>query len=809
MKQPNDTLIARQLELEAEATALGALRYRRDIERKTGSETAPGRKLLSTCVDAVSAAITAYVEAAAQGGAGRRQNAVKWLKELPHDVCAYLAAKACVDAVTTQGGKGRHLVTVAGDIAKALERDINYGQLKKEAPGLHKVIQADVKKSTSARHAVAVMDHAVMRYLSDHFEFSEGDGVALGIKLAELFCETTGLTHISLLRVTATRTRYMLYATDTLTDWLGTAHARAELFSPYWLPMLVPPRAWAPGRQGGYLTEIAHLTPLVRTRNRGYHAELALADMPAVYKAVNAIQNTAWHINGSVLDVARDLWELGGDVAGLPARDSLPLPPRPPMLDSSPELFVAEHHDEFLAWKRETKLAHEAEARARSGRAETTTLLDLAERFRDEAAIYFPHTLDFRGRVYPVSTLLTPQGNDLSKGLLHFAEGMPLGEDGAFWLAVHVANVFGVDKVPFEERVSWVRANEDMILDSAVLPLDGMRAWADADSPFCALAACFEWLGFTMHGKDHVSRLPIALDGSCNGLQNFSAMLRDSVGGQATNLVPQKVPADIYTRVKDVAAERVAKEAEAGNALACFWDGRLTRGLVKQPVMTLPYGVTQSGIRAQVQTNAAKEGINATNEQCAYLATVLWECIGTVVIAARAAMDWLKSAAVVASKASEPIHWTTPAGFPALQEYRVEVGKRIRTHIDGKVVALMLAVTGTALDTRRQSLGISPNFVHACDASHLMLTTGIAADHGVVSFAMIHDSYGTHAANTSLMAAALREAFVQQYEQDVLASFRDELMSQLPPPLAKKIPPLPEKGDLDINAVLDSDYFFA
>src|SRR3546814_16441857 len=49
--------------------------------------------------------------------------------------------------------------------------------------------------------------------------------------------------------------------------------------------------------------------------------------------------------------------------------------------------------------------------------------------------------------------------------------------------------------------------------------------------------------------SDLVSRIPVALDGSCSGLQHFSAMLRDEEGGAAVNLLPAERPQDVYKRV--------------------------------------------------------------------------------------------------------------------------------------------------------------------------------------------------------------------------------------------------------------------
>lgn len=70
--------------------------------------------------------------------------------------------------------------------------------------------------------------------------------------------------------------------------------------------------------------------------------------------------------------------------------------------------------------------------------------------------IYFPHNMDFRGRTYPIPPHLNHMGSDISRGLLTFAEGKPLGRDGINWLKVHIANLLGVDKISFEERIAYV-----------------------------------------------------------------------------------------------------------------------------------------------------------------------------------------------------------------------------------------------------------------------------------------------------------------------------------------------------------------
>ncbi|MDX5515072.1 DNA-directed RNA polymerase [Stenotrophomonas sp. RG-453] len=806
----DNELHAAQLQLEKESTSLGIARYEKIKEQRQQAETGPGRKLVMESLDATAKAIAAFVAEADTGKPGKRHAALKFVRHLDPLALAYLTSFTCVNALVADHRKA---VSVAITLGHEVANEINFTLLRQKHPGLYRVVQEQLKKSTSSRHSTAVMRHVVQeaKWEPDdepRLTLADKDALLVGMKLIELFVEATGL--IELVTVTERSKRHLLIAgNQAILDWLTKAHDSAALYQPVLMPMVVPPRPWTTPRDGGYLTDIGGRADLVRTRNRAYKRELALVDMPNVYQAVNAIQATPWKVNRGVLEVMRELWNAGGGVADLPERELATLPDRPAMLDTDPDYYKEHHADEFKEWKRGRAKVYEANARSVSTRLACAQKLALAEKFVDYPAIYFPHNLDFRGRVYPLPPTLTPQGDDAAKALLHFAEGVPLGEDGAFWLAVHLANCFGVDKVSFEERVQWVRDHEEQILDSALDPLDGQRFWIDADSPFCALAACFEWLGYTLNGRDHVSHIQVALDGSCNGLQNFSAMLRDSVGGAATNLVPQVKPADIYTRVRDVAQAKLEARAAEGDVIAIKLDGQLTRDIVKQPVMTLPYGVTKSGMRSQVLAKMKKLGMGDDWETAEYLAALLWECIGEVVIAARAAMDWLRDASKVASSADLPVCWTTPAGFPVLQEYREEEGVRINPHVGGRKVNLVVNIGGTKLDRRRQTLGISPNFVHSCDASHLMLTTCLAAENGITSFAMIHDSYGTHAGRSALMAAALRQAFVDQYNGDVLADFRQQLIDQLPPEAAEQLPVLPPSGDLDLSLVLDSAYFFA
>ena len=86
------------------------------------------------------------------------------------------------------------------------------------------------------------------------------------------------------------------------------------------------------------------------------------------------------------------------------------------------------------------------------------------------------------------------------------------------------------------------------------------------------------------------------------------------------------------------------------------------------------------------------------------------------------------------------------------------------------------------------------------------MTVNKCLDVGIKDFAMVHDSYGTHSPNMEKMSELLREAFVEMYQDnDVLGQLRTHTEKVL----QCEVPKPPEIGELEIDKVLKSKYFFA
>lgn len=808
MSHQVETLHAKQLMLEEESVEAGIKRYQDALEKSGEDALPPGLKLMKQSIEPLAAAINDYITKAKEGLASRNAGVVHYLDSFTPEALAWVTSKTCFHFLNTTNT----LPMVALRVVAALEASVNIDAIKEVDPKAYKRLTNKLKKepNPAKKH---VLLKAQQQYVGvATISWSREVKLRIGTTLIHLMIESTGLMILQKMSMGANNTPTVLVPTQTTKDWLKNSHAHCELLSPVYLPMVVLPRKWTKPNNGGYLGKALRYQ-LLKTVNRNYLDELQHHEMPMVYDSINALQETPWMVHKDVLETLVAVWDANGTLGGLPSREDLPLPPV--TFDSE-----APEPDLLKAWKIEAAKVHGINAQMVSKRIQVSTKVGMAKQFAPFERIYFPHTLDWRGRAYPVPSFLNPQGDDVSKALLTFADGKPLGINGAYWLSVHGANCYGVDKVAFDQRFDWVQDNVEAILDSARNPLDGGRFWCDADSPFMFLAFCFEYLALETHlqaghtEESFVSNLPVSWDGSCNGLQNFSAMLRDEVGGAAVGLVPSDTPADIYREVAKQSQAAIDFEAATGDAMALKWVGKMNRKLSKQNTMTVPYGVSRFGMTEQLADVFKKlkekgEDHEVGFDDCRYLAEKNYEAIGKVVIAARLAMDWLMETAKVVAKDGLPIRWTTPSGLVVLQDYRKKIGKAVDFTVAGERYQIMLNITGDELDSRKQSSGISPNFVHSLDAAHMVRTVCYGRESGITHFAMVHDSYGTHAGDADMLNHVLRKAFVDQYSGDVLRDFRDQLSAQVPEELAAKIPELPPMGQLDLQGVMHSEYFFA
>jgi Mitochondrial DNA-directed RNA polymerase len=772
---------------------------------------------------------------------GRRKAHTVLLGPMDPEAVAFLAVRNTLNAllhgsVSTMPGReitqaaARSVMTVVG---RAVYHELLLSLFAEASPDLFYTLTYDLgrRMSKSERHRMTVFKMQAKEHGVPVPEWGAGGVQQIGAYLLDQL-EALGMLEMHRNTVVAARASQVRNTVEVrlspaLLDLINEVKGHIMETTPYYLPCVEPPKDWTAVDNGGFHTkEMRRLHPFA-VRSHGGWSEFEEHDMSTPLAAINALQAVPWKINGDMLDTIR-LVAKHFDMEEVLSQAECPSPDKPDWLIG--DMKIADmspgQAEEFVHWKRQ-KAEWFTQMKLRGtkyGRFYTATTV--ADKFRQFPAIYFVYFADFRGRLYAQTTGVSPQGSDMQKALLHFATGKPLDTvEAERWFCIHGANKWGYDKASLDDRVKWADDHHQQLMSFADDPVAN-SGWTEADSPLQFLAWVLEYAAWRKSPHDFISRIPVGMDGSCNGLQNFSAMLRDEVGGKATNLVPALLPNDIYQMVADVTAHKLRQvapvEAPAPdgteetdkailrinneNSYRLKWlKHGINRTLVKRSVMTLPYGSTRFSCADFIVDDYLKFGKAPEFEKieygnaARYLSHFVWDAIADVVVKAREAMVWLQDASrKIMKDGTGCIRWVTPSGFPVAQYYQEQEVHRINTKLCGNAKIRVNTDTATP-DKPRHRNGIAPNFIHSMDASHLALVTVAAAAMGMM-LAMIHDDYGTHAADAGKLYRVIREVFVAMYENnDPLSDFATKYDLSNPP----------DRGHLDLRAVLQSQYFFS
>jgi DNA-directed RNA polymerase len=815
-------LIEEQINLEEEMTNYGVQKYHKEITdnfENSKLNTVLTANIIKSFHNLVEKQYTEWSsnKAMFNGKAFRIMSNFKDLR-----VVSFIATKIIINNLYVF----KTLTSLSYHIGAALETEALFLKYK----DTHKAYYNSIRQSLKERNAGRVWEEVVVKtkfkdkgYGID-LGWTNKDKIRVGLKLIELFIETTGLIKIKR-GIGDKRTVCLTQEGQQLIEKLNY---KLELLQPFYLPMVCPPRDWLTGLEGGYISPYIKQCQFIKTIDREYLKSINKDNLPKVFEAVNALQSTAWRINDKILDTIKYFLDNNYIIDNVLDFSDVSFTTFPEHLkDKSKEELTEEDKEEIKKWKREVFFQHKSDIRTKSKRFLYYQQVYIAEKFQNKT-IYFPHNLDFRGRVYPIPVILNPQGTDLSKSLLTFANASTVtNEEQMDWLRVHGANCYGKDKVSFADRIEFIKSIEDDIKSYAENPTTDL-GWTQTDSPFMFLAFCFEYSSYLKTGLPFETNLPIALDGTCNGLQHYTAILKDSRMARMVNLSPSDKPSDIYQVVADSLIKKLTTLLENDDENSTLIDKWLSLGInrkvTKRPVMTLVYGATKVSCTDYIQEYLTDNysldylhqhfGVGETKEECLFkvcqvLAKYLWEVIKEDLFAACATMHYMRQVVKAANSKKQAIRWKSPLGIQVVQEYKQNKKVRLETELFGSMTYMNCMTETNVIDTRKQISSICPNFIHNLDSTMLLNYILLAKEEGITNFSCIHDSIGTDCTNTSLSSHLIRDAFVGLYQDNILLDFTKQVTDRLSEKELKKIPSPPVEGDLDLRDVWDSDYFFS
>lgn len=580
-------------------------------------------------------------------------------------------------------------------------------------------------------------------------------------------------------------------------------HDQFQFLKMVYRPMLVPPIPHTEDSAGGVLT-MERRKPTVGGRSKASPEHLA---------SLNTLQTTEWSINERVLEVMEVLFNRNEAECNLPAHDFEEFIFTKPY----PEEGTG---DEKRAWKLEKEEKYGNWYKEVQKRAQMLMRLSIAKMVSRHGFFYHAYTCDFRGRAYTLTEMLSPQSGDFDRGLLQFASPVKVTREGMYWLMVHVANCCDgmaydgdevSDKDSFDDRVRWVKRQEKHLRKISEDPYANSE-WMDNDTrkknpSFQRLAAILDYV----HALDTgYSSCPVQLDGSCNGSQHWSAIMRDEDIAKLVNVCPTDKPGDLYQYVADIGTElcRVG-DTQWSQIFYEHWEARIPRKVFKRSTMCDAYGITDHGIRRysreEGHLNWVEDGTQkqqAVNE----LSAIIRQALDGALESSNDGKRYLQTLTEMASNYDKYVEWVTPSGFKAVNRYTVEeVDISKASFYRNNRLEVSVALDTDEINTAFAVQAIPPNFIHSIDAAHMMLVIGEMSLQGIKNYSFIHDSFGTSCNDVPLMRDIIVRKFYEIHLENQLEIFAKHVEGTLG---FNPQVPLPKLGTLDYSSILQSDYLF-
>ena len=406
-----------------------------------------------------------------------------------------------------------------------------------------------------------------------------------------------------------------------------------------------------------------------------------------------------------------------------------------------------------------------------------------------------------------------------------------------------------VDKMSLDDRVEWTQQNISKILKHG----EECSFDYDAEKKVAFLAACVEWYDYSTCDGDYYSCLPIPIDGSNNGWQHLGAISKDPKTGELVGLVPAAIQKDFYVQTAKELINQTTDE-RLMEILSSMPMKKIRKGISKRGSMTRAYSAGAGKIADNMffdcKVEDYHEEYGITKEDCKKLARLLINAINTVCPGPLDTMKYLQELAafeigkrgvdlklvanlkelrriddpsseqlekiselsnilaeqedeIVYGNGSSKITWRTPSGFDVSYQSRQMHNVRCLGTISGyRRVNHVVQVPSEKPDMRGFMCGISPNFIHSLDASHMAMVI----DEWDGTFGAVHDSFSTHACDVDKLLSLTKAKFIEMYDVD---NFYDYIEDQLITNKTDLDVDQPDRGSLKIREIEDSDYFFA
>ena len=776
---PTPAQIAEQVQLERDQISQGLKRLRKNTqqleEKSYASATVYGISSIDVLLPIVVDRIEKTTHDRLTRGTGHQFQLIKdYVSRLEPLASAAIACKLTFDKVFSYKEGSNNLTNVVDAIGHAVEDECQMRHYETNAPGLLNVLKKNYwHKSIGTHQKIVVIQTLMNRYdVKQWVSWTRVDRIKLGTWLLDCIMETSGWFYKDMRQEGRRRVNYII-PTPEFMEIKDKVMQESELFAPLAWPMLIEPNDWGE-KPGGYL-----LNEVMRGHEMVRHGQSPCIQGETPIAFLNKIQKVAYQLNYFTVNVAEQLCEKGISVGKFIPIVEVPLPPKPP--------DIADNKDSRKTYRRAAAEVMNTNASAFRRSCRTRMTMEAVKKFWGKE-FYLPWSFDYRGRAYPIPAFLTPQDTDFGKSLIKFAKGSVIKGNACDWLSFQCATTYGLDKATWEERLKWTEDNLFTVTRVAVDPIANIGDWEAAEEPWQFLAACDEYYHCCIKCDRHVTKLPVATDATCSGLQILAGLARDKETARLVNVLPSERPQDAYKVVAEVSKWNIP------DRLREIWD----RKCVKRTVMTIPYNAKPFSNRTYIRDALKEKDIEIDKDELTQTVKAVRDAMNAKFPGPMSIMKWIEDeVAKCITRGIHTISWVTPSGFVVHQRIMKKKTETMQLQLLG-LCKLSVATDDTNIvDKARHKAATAPNLIHSLDASLLHLSV----ERFNSPIALIHDSVLCRATDMSVLSHIIRETYMDLFaKQDYLTNFAVQIMAETAPPIIDTL----DKG----WSVIDSNYFF-
>jgi len=397
----------------------------------------------------------------------------------------------------------------------------------------------------------------------------------------------------------------------------------------------------------------------------------------------------------------------------------------------------------------------------------------IVEEFNIYKCFYFTYQVDFRGRLYVVSDYLNYQGDKLVRSLLRFNKKKKFDLN---WFKIYISSLyFGILDMSGNKLLNKFELINDWTFEKVWVN----NLWLNAKEPLLFLSAMLEYDRYRLVGENYESGFIIWLDASCSGSQLISLLFSIDNYADSLNLSPShydKNIGDYYLNMVNLFKSLYKEEDWFKQNFLSFSDEKW-RKLMKRIIMTLNYGLQESGMLLKFKDELSEMGLTMKTDVLKILCKNFYkfmeenilfknmELFSELILLLRIGY---KKGIIFESglKGLDPLD-IEDIDVKVTQKYYKKLKGRLyfrkfkNNQLKNKGVTFSV-LDRNKLDLKKQGIAIKANLIHHIDSLWVFSTLFKSLDLDL-NLGVIHDSFGTHSSYVEelnyILKLSLKELF--------------------------------------------------